>query len=47
MDPSYEDVDAAVDAAQEAFKTWKNVGVGERSQLLSFSNFKFHIRVRG
>jgi len=34
IDASYEDVDAAVSAAQEAFKTWKTVGVVERSNLL-------------
>lgn len=34
IDASYADVDAAVQAAQEAFKTWKLVGVEERSKLL-------------
>jgi len=34
IDASYADVDAAVEAAREAFKTWKTVGVEERSKLL-------------
>ena len=34
VDASHADVDAAVEAAQEAFKTWKTVGVEERSKLL-------------
>jgi len=34
IDASYADVDAAVEAATEAFKTWKTVGVEERSKLL-------------
>nr|WP_295975174.1 aldehyde dehydrogenase family protein [uncultured Bacillus sp.] len=34
IDASYADVDAAVEAAQKAFKTWKLVGVEERSKLL-------------
>ena len=34
IDASHADVDAAVEAAQEAFKTWKMVGVEERSKLL-------------
>ena len=33
IDASHADVDAAVEAAQEAFKTWKTVGVEERSKL--------------
>lgn len=34
IDASNEDVDAAVEAASEAFKTWKNTSVEERSNLL-------------
>ncbi|MFX0549753.1 aldehyde dehydrogenase family protein [Hathewaya histolytica] len=34
IDASHSDVDAAVSAASEAFKTWKNVSVQERSNLL-------------
>lgn len=34
IDASNEDVDAAVEAASEAFKTWKNTSVQERSNLL-------------
>lgn len=34
IDASYADVDAAVKAAQDAFQTWKNVSVEERSKLL-------------
>lgn len=34
IDASYADVDAAIKAAQEAFKSWKTVGVEERSKLL-------------
>ncbi|GKU82156.1 aldehyde dehydrogenase family protein [Niallia sp. NCCP-28] len=34
VDASYADVDAAVDAATEAFKTWKKVSLIERSNLL-------------
>ena len=34
IDATHEDVDAAVVAATEAFKTWKKIGVEERSNLL-------------
>ncbi|MGM9987201.1 MAG: aldehyde dehydrogenase family protein [Bacillaceae bacterium] len=34
IDASYADVDAAVEAAQNAFKTWKHVSIEERSKLL-------------
>lgn len=34
IDASHADVDAAVEAAQNAFKTWKNVSIEERSKLL-------------
>ena len=34
IDASYADVDAAVVAAQEAFKSWKTVSVEERSKML-------------
>ena len=34
IDASYADVDAAVEAAQEAFKTWKTVSLVERSNML-------------
>ena len=34
IDASHADVDAAVEAAQEAFKTWKSVSLEERSNLL-------------
>lgn len=34
IDASYADVDAAVDAAAQAFKTWKKVSLIERSNLL-------------
>ena len=34
IDATHEDVDAAVEAATEAFKTWKKMGVEERSSLL-------------
>ncbi len=35
IDASNEDVDAAVSAAQEALKTWRNTTVGERSAILN------------
>ncbi|MFF3100429.1 aldehyde dehydrogenase family protein [Viridibacillus arvi] len=34
IDASHADVDAAVEAAQNAFKTWKHVSIEERSKLL-------------
>ena len=34
IDASHADVDAAVEAAQHAFKTWKHVSIEERSKLL-------------
>ena len=34
IDASYADVDAAVEAAQEAFKSWKTVSLVERSNML-------------
>ncbi|KOO49187.1 aldehyde dehydrogenase family protein [Viridibacillus arvi] len=34
IDASHADVDAAVEAAQTAFKTWKHVSIEERSKLL-------------
>ncbi len=34
IDATHADVDAAVAAAQEAFKTWRNVSVEERSRML-------------
>lgn len=34
VDASYADVDAAVEAAQEALKTWRNISVEQRSKLL-------------